>query len=291
MKKTTLTFTMVIGAIALTSSQAGILVQDQFQSGLTPASGEYTADAALNTQGPTGGSIAGFSGSWTADSNASFGAYTTIATGLQYSAGGKALDTSGGSVHFTRTNAYGATASAKPAYRSATASTGTTLYGSVLVSADDWVSSAGNPLTFEISAASTFSFGVDADGFANFNGTAVGGSALSTDTTHLLVFKIDEPGVSGDENWSFWIDPTDLTAEGTATDTGLTGGNYIFNSTSSITNIRVEAESGSSDALYFDEFKLGDGWSYVVSIIPEPSSASMLLAFGALALAISRRRS
>lgn len=155
-----------------------------------------------------------------------------------------------------------------------------------MIQASDWTD---NALTFSVTFGSApFNFGVNSGGFAFAEDSGNLGSALAVDTTHLLVFKVDDNGGNPDL-WSFWVNPTSLSSEPIASATDTSSDNLIYTNNGDFASFSASASFNQNDILMFDELRVGETWADVVPV-PESSNAGMIFGLGALSSILFFRR-
>lgn len=117
--------------------------------------------------------------------------------------------------------------------------------------------------------------------------TGGGVTAISTDTTYFVVARIDF-NASGNDTVRLYVNPASLDTE------PLTASSTYSTASISFNAIRLSTgfTSGSvtTAATAFDEIRIGTSYSDVVSAIPEPATASMLVGIAALAAVTAGRR-
>jgi len=115
--------------------------------------------------------------------------------------------------------------------------------------------------------------------------------AMGVGLTHLLIGRIDW-NASGFETVSLWVDPSNVTSEGTAGAAYLSTSNFELTAITAVRPFVGNTAAGfNAVSANFDEFRLGGTWESVTSlaVVPEPTSAA-LLGLGALSLLAVRRR-
>ncbi|TLD70758.1 PEP-CTERM sorting domain-containing protein [Phragmitibacter flavus] len=302
--------------------KAAILVHDGFASGgATPASDQYrtTGDyrqiaiAYRDFNNPTtdnGGqnpTTLGFQNPWTTAQFTSSGVYLRAqATSLTYtSADSISLITTAGSASLFRNGVSGAP-DAKTYSRdiSVTGALPSTLYFSVLVSFD-----ANQPILFQTQTLGSsvkphFGFGIDTNGLGFVStSTTIGtagtvtntASALATNTTHLLVLKVEQTSNAVVDTLTLYVNPQ-LGSEGLNTAAASFTGDFFVaqNAAFELSSLFVTGTpNGSATApttrgVTFDEFRISTSWNDIATAVPEPTRAA-LFALG-LSLCLVRRR-
>ena len=273
---------------------SALLLEEQFLSGTTPASGEYTAGATVNGVNPAVTGFAPTSWDGSAVDNPTFGKLTSTSIGLTYSG----LDTSGGAVTVDRSNTGGGFVE-KSATRDLAAGIGTVseLWVSYLFNMNaaydgtlklGFLRSSGVDLNVTMRSDAT-----NGDELSWAGGSGAG-STLShvwnNDSTYMILIR--SLGNGANDELDIWINPNLGTGEPSvgSGDISFIGG-YRFNTGQELTSpldLRISFGGVSGNqSLTFDELRYGTTFGDVAPI-PEPSSI-VLLVMG-MALALRRRR-
>lgn len=253
------------GALAFsTPAQAAATVYESF---------DYSVGSVVGQNGGIG-----WSGAWTA-----FGSpnATVQAGSLAYGD----LPTDGNKAYVTTTSGTsGVSRSLETAFSDATTQT---LYLSFAFNWDEGTRFFGLHLVNGSTSVVEFN---KFSGQANFGiqqNTGGGVTAISTDTTYFVVARIDF-NASGNDTVRLYVNPASLDAE------PLTASSTYSTASISFNAIRLSTgfTSGSvtTAATAFDEIRIGTSYSDVVSAIPEPATASMLVGIAALAAVTAGRR-
>lgn len=253
------------GALAFyTPAQAAATVYESF---------DYSGGSVAGQNGGTG-----WSGAWTAFGT---GPSATVQTG---SLGYGDLPTDGNKAYVTTTSGTsGVIRSLETSFSDATTQT---VYLSFAFNWDEGTRFFGLHLVNDSTAVEFNKF----SGQSNFGiqqNSGGGVTAISTDTTYFVVARIDF-NASGNDTVRLYVNPASLETE------PLTASSTYSTASISFNAIRLSTgfTSGSitTAATAFDEIRIGTSYSDVVSAIPEPATASMLVGIAALAAVTAGRR-
>lgn len=262
------TFKLSTTILALASSAPclypELLAYDSFTPGTDPSAGEYIADMgsawgaryALETgQEPI---ITGFTGPWTHFN----GPFSLGSKGLQpslsYSDGTNDVQTAGNTAY----REVGVnTLSSRSLDIQGMSVDGNTFYFSFLVKLG--ASSTNGNVAFsgyEAADGNGLQIGTDGTDFVatvGFEPTII--QATDAETTHMFVWKVEFGAV---DNWSLWMDPTDLSTE---TQPDLTGSTFGLSITTLVLN-RVPGGSSGAVGFEVDEIRIGTTWDAVTTV-------------------------
>lgn len=255
------------GALAFsTPAQAAATVYESF---------DYSVGSVAGQNGGTG-----WSGAWTAFGT---GSSATVQTGsLAYGD----LPTDGNKAYVTTTSGTsGVGRSLETAFSDATTQT---IYLSFAFNWDEGTRFFGLQLLNGSTSVVEFNKFSGQTNFGIQQNTGGGVTAISTDTTYFVVARIDF-NASGNDTVRLYVNPASLDTE------PLTASSTYSTASISFNAIRLSTgfTSGSvtTAATAFDEIRIGTSYSDVVSAIPEPATASMLVGLAALAtVTVGRRR-
>lgn len=302
-------------------SFASLIVNDPILTGSNPAGGEYNTTQRLNAQSPVatvvGMAASGWvSGAGTGQTHPVDG--TLDVAGAGYESGGK-IQFDGSAVdNAYRSNARGmvtpyTSGSANgPVYLSAIASTdafpavpaNAGLRGYALMG---FTNANGANITSGTLAGYYLGFRANADDTVSLilrhrNGTNSASNPLAdivllptaaAGTSYQFLLRTDVNVIGGNqETVRWWINPSDVTSEASATTTALATGTFndfsLQNATSDISRLTIASLNWDANS-YFDEFRMGTTFTDVAgAAVPEPASLGLLAVPALLAL---RRRS
>ena len=264
------------------TAEAVIISADSFLVGANPAAGEYTATQ-ITGQGPT---TLGYTGSWL-NGNATA---TVTSSGLSY----PGLETSGGAL----LAASGGSREGRLLATPVTATTAGTFYLSLLLKLSN--ATGGNYKAFEMhnggfTDATQRSLqigqggtGTDFAGTTNFGLRLFSNDAFRVDlgpadtNVNLFVVRVDLSTTNNADVITVYRNPSSLTTEPAVPNGTLTGFNLMLDRASAA-NFQANG-----DSITVDEIRIGDSYTSVLPLVPEPS-ASLLMLLGS-ALGVARRR-
>lgn len=266
-----------------------------------PAAGP--SDALVYDEPPVGGNstgqnppTTGFSGPWTSTSTLSANVYPRVEQSqLTYTdSEGASLLTSTGQINLFR--AVGDPNSGpKEVVRNfdlANSLPGT-LFISLLVRYNPAITEFGfSFLSSDGSSTRVFALDTDAStGAMTFTGSGTSAysapaGTLTADTTHLLVLQLTNSDLDGGtsttngDSMRLYVDPI-LSSSGANTPTvlGNTGTNFYVagNSAWSLRTLTIDGAPLGGGSLIFDEIRIGETWESVTEVVPEPSTAGLLV--------------
>jgi hypothetical protein len=273
---TCLALVSVLSTAFVESSTGATLFYDGFVAGDNNAEGEYIPNASgdydLQTgQNPT---IAGFTGSWLRTGTGPFALGATPIESLNYpgvaSSGSAAFRQATGGITYRALD---------PAMN--LGADGTTAYFSFLLKLDD--PTAIGRIELSNLAADALGGGIrirsDGNKFLARVGFLTEVALPATDTnTHLFVFRADFGAV--EDKWKVWMDPTDLSIEGSNTPAGM-GTVDITSINPSLNPItlvfRRDAGGTAGNGFIADEVRLADTWGTDLFGVPVPEPSPLIL--------------
>jgi hypothetical protein len=257
-----------------------MLAYDGFVAGDSNAEGEYIPNSGSYNFAPgQNPSLVGFTGDWTQINSGQFELGAVPIASLSYPGVGTS-----GNAAFRKGLVGGSSRSLHPSLN--LGADGTTTYFSFLMKLDD--ATAGGRLEFTETLGTTFGGGVrirtDGSSFISSAGFQNRTLAATDTDTHLFVFRVD---FGEDDNWSVWMDPTDLGVEANSAPDFM--GTVISPSSIDITAITLLREnSGGTEGNAFtvDEIRVADSWGTDLfgEPVPEPSTVTLLIVIGGVLL-------
>lgn len=294
-------------------SQAAILAYDGFEAGgSTPTASQYHTAGGYPTDaiayfdlpapdGPKDGqnpTTLGFSGKWSSTHTTSSSVYArALSSSLTYTSPDSiVMATTSGSASIFRSG--GTVTSAKTFTRdiSITGALPTTLYFSVLVNF-----TSNQPIDFRTQTLGAtikpdFGFGINSSGLAyvSLNGTSspfLTSTALATNTTHLLVMKIEQSASPAtNDTISLYVNPN-LGSEPTTAAVSHTSDFYVAqNAAYELTNLSITGSPSPGGSVTFDEFRISTNWNDIATAVPEPSRIAFLTLATSLLLCTRQRK-
>jgi hypothetical protein len=270
--------------VAVSSAAHAVLISaDSFLVGANPAAGEYTATQ-ITGQSPT---ALGFTGSWLNGTAAA----TVTPAGLSY----PGLETSGGAL----LAASGGSREGRLLANPVTASTSGTFYLSLLLKLSN--ATGGNYKAFEMhnggfTDATQRSLQIGQGGTGtDFNGTTNFGLRLFSNDTfrvdlgladtnvNLFVVRVDLSTTNNADVITVYRNPSSLTTEPAVPNGTLTNFNLTLDRASA-GNFQANG-----DSITIDEVRIGDSYTSVLPLVPEPSASIAVLLGSALGVARRRR--
>ena len=270
-----------------------LLGYDSFTAGTDNSAGEYELNPdssytdRYSLEGTQNPALSGFTGTWERLSGASSpfalgdpgsgSLQSELASSLAYSDGTNTLVTSGNAAY----RPFGTAGSFRSLDVANLGADGSTMYFSYLMEVGG---DAGYVEFSENSASdgSGLSYGTDGvDFLATVDGSSTNLGAKNGDT-QFVVWKVDF-GASSDD-WSLWVNPSDLTSETTASLTGSAAG---IDPTTLV--LARSGNSGGTKGLLVDEIRIGTNWNSVTPV-PEPTTAAGVASLLAFLFVLSKKR-
>ncbi|WP_425396048.1 PEP-CTERM sorting domain-containing protein [Aeoliella sp.] len=294
---------IAIGLLIATSANAAVLIHESFSEMPGP-----TEDGDLNGYAGTDGvSEIGLTGTWAlVDNNhrgkvRNAGAADWTPRGPD---GGHVVDEVGGNLHFIESDNWGVDVGTRPLSSTVDFSSDGTWYMSFFSQAggDDTLLQIGlSNATNELLWGNGYGNGNTSQGITAYHQALSSGDATNADGTFMDAGSWDN---------AFWVAKLEKTNSGTTDDVTVSIKQYNLTSNSAIDAddpaswTRVVSFGGVTDVfdtLHFkqsggngqfpgmDEFRLGESWSDVTGVVPEPSAIALMV-LGGSALALLRRR-